>query len=248
MKASKGDSAATSESENFRNQALRENQIQETNRSKTKEILRMDTDLQGVLRLDNPYRSPRVSKTRNTFALSFRPFKPSGFAEVEGSQKFEFKDISEFMIPTLEFSLLSRRPIDTTFFDYGVKGTAGYFAQTKRLRLEATRDEADVTFGIAAAEVGPVVQLRPASWGRWQGNAMLVYGIVQHHQNSSTSFARFAHNQGFWGLNIGPGLKVSESWFVEANYKFARSLGASAQNYLIQIPESSYSLGLSRQW
>jgi hypothetical protein len=116
------------------------------------------------------------------------------------------------------------------------------------LRLSANQEEADTTFGVGIIEIGPVIQVRPISWGSWQWNTMAVFGVTQHHQNSSTSFARFSVNQSFWGINAGPGFYVAQSWFLEANYKFAQILGRPGAGYSLQIPESSYSVGLSRQW
>ena len=232
----------------LRDQALRENQIPELPTDQAKEILSLETDLQGILRLDNPYRDPRIRRTRNTFALSFRPFQPSGFAEVEASQRFDFSEFGEMILPTLEYSVLSRRSLDSTNFDYGLKGSAGYFARTKRLSLRANLEDSDVTFGILVAEIGPMIQIRPTSWGIWHWNTMAVYGVAHHHQNSSSAFARFAINQTFWGMNAGPGIQISQDWYLEASYKYAQSVGTSRGNSLLRIPESSYSVGISRQW
>lgn len=238
----------TQSNSSLRTQALEENRAQQTAPSSKDNLLKVDSDLQGILKLENPYRNPRTQKTQTFLGLSFRTLRPSGKISVEGSQAFDLGQYSEQLLPQLELSLLSRRSKADSIYDWGVGLTAGYFSESRRITLSALNSSADVTFSNLLIEIGPKIYLRPSSWNSISLNLSPHAGLLQHTQNASSSYARFAKSQSFWGVSVGPQWEAFDSWSLTANYKWAQAINELPPPDKINVPQSGYSLGFTKKW
>ncbi len=231
----------------LREKALKENRLNEKDKQ-GKDLFKVDSDIQGILKLENPYRNPRTSMTRQQLGLSFRSLRPIGKVLVEGSQTFDLGQYSEQVLPHLEFALLSRRNIENTWIDWGANLSAGYFSESRRLSLQAINQEADVTFSNLIVELGPYLQIRPSQWKQFSLDLIPHYGFLQHTQNSSTSYARFSKKQDFIGVSVGPQWEIVNQWALLARYKWAQAYQPLSAPDRIEIPESAYSLGFIKKW
>lgn len=239
-----------------REKALQENEVHVETRRRSKEFessTEVDSRVQGILKLENPYTDPRERKIQVGLGLSFQSFKPGGQITVEGSRTFALKDNPEQIIPHFDFDLMSvrSRQTDTSssnIFSFGAHSAAGYFGQTRRVSIPGGRESTDATFSSLFIELGPRLGYTHRTLGSWSFAFTPYVGLLQHTQNSSSSYARFSKSVNFWGYSLGPEFALVSNVSLFAHLKTYNAFQTNEDSDKIEVQPSSISIGFKTLW
>lgn len=198
-----------------------------------------DVQIEGALKLNDPYQDIRVRKHQYRFGIKTQSYEAVGAGEIQGGSKYDLAAAGKS--PLAGFEMGALWPVGTRF-DFALGTQVFYTRQKNNVRTNAGTDidgELNTTLWSFGTQLGFKVVPALRLFG------VLELGQVIYANSSVDEEARFSRQTNFWGQGMGAELNLTETWSVAAKVtsreEITESLAAGVQ-------ANNFEIGAIARW
>ncbi len=224
---------------------VRKAAMNETNPSGAKASRASETQVTGMLKLQDP-RPEIVNRSWVYFAgFSAQSFQANGRGQNSSGASFNLSENSSTLMPGVELGFLSAPYRQETWgLQGGLRLRASFASQSSPQVLRSGYRVDDARLNSTLWSGGILLRLTSAYAARWSFTVSPQYGVASYTQSSSNDYVDFSQSFAFDSMGYGVDYAFTKTWslFTEWTQRNARNPGSLA------LQSDNLELGAKVQW